>query len=158
MSLTPSSFSAIPAYTSVATRPVQTNSTVPSRVPYQQPSSDVQTIILPPIKAGQSQQIIIQPKMQSFWLTLTQTGCSVDPPRLPAFLLIPAVVLYLMSGQEQRLDQKMYSDFVGKLRQLMTLLLGERRLQGLGYPGIPEDQVRVVKVAIMRFSRFLPRS
>ena len=64
MSLTPSSFSAIPAYTSVATRPVQTNSTVPSRVPYQPPSSDVQTIILPPIKAGQSQQIIIQPKME----------------------------------------------------------------------------------------------
>ena len=63
-----------------------------------------------------------------------------------------------MSGQEQRLDQKMYSDFVGKLRQLMTLLLGERRLQGLGYPGIPEDQVRVVKVAIIRFSRCLPRS
>ena len=63
-----------------------------------------------------------------------------------------------MSGQEQRLDQKMYSDFVSKLRQLMTLLLGERRLQGLGYPGIPEDQVRVVKVAIMRFSRYLPRS
>ena len=63
-----------------------------------------------------------------------------------------------MSGQEQRLDQKMYSDFVSKLRQLMTLLLGERRLQGLGYPGIPEDQVRVVKVAIMRFSRCLPRS
>ena len=64
MSLTPSSFSAIPAYTSVSTKPVQTNSTLPSRVQYQPPSSDVQTIILPPIKAGQSQQIIIQPKME----------------------------------------------------------------------------------------------
>ena len=37
----------------------------------------------------------------------------------------------------------MHSDFLGKLRQLMTLLLGDRRLQGLGYPGIPEDQVMV---------------
>ena len=35
----------------------------------------------------------------------------------------------------------MHSDFLGKLRQLMTLLLGDRRLQGLGYPGLPEDQV-----------------
>ena len=37
----------------------------------------------------------------------------------------------------------MHLDFLGKLRQLMTLLLGDRRLQGLGYPGIPEDQVIV---------------
>ena len=38
----------------------------------------------------------------------------------------------------------MHSDFLGKLRQLMTLLLGDRRLQGLGYPGLPEDQVLVL--------------
>ena len=42
----------------------------------------------------------------------------------------------------------MHSDFLGKLRQLMTLLLGDRRLQGLGYPGIPEDQVMVEMVVI----------
>ena len=40
----------------------------------------------------------------------------------------------------------MHSDFLGKLRQLMTLLLGERRLQGLGYPGTPEDQVIVMHI------------
>ena len=44
----------------------------------------------------------------------------------------------------------MHSDFLGKLRQLMTLLLGERRLQGLGYPGIPEDQV-IVQMDAMVF-------
>ena len=43
----------------------------------------------------------------------------------------------------------MHSDFLGKLRQLMTLLLGDRRLQGLGYPGIPEDQVMVELVDIV---------
>ena len=43
--------------------------------------------------------------------------------------------------QEHVEDQRMHSDFLGKLRQLMTLLLGDRRLQGLGYPGLPEDQV-----------------
>ena len=32
----------------------------------------------------------------------------------------------------------------------MTLLLGDRRLQGLGYPGIPEDQV-IVKMVLMVF-------
>ena len=42
----------------------------------------------------------------------------------------------------------MHSDFLGKLRQLMTLLLGDRRLQGLGYPGIPEDQV-IVEMDVM---------
>ena len=44
----------------------------------------------------------------------------------------------------------MHSDFLGKLRQLMTLLLGDRRLQGLGYPGIPEDQV-IVEMDVMLF-------
>ena len=43
----------------------------------------------------------------------------------------------------------MHSDFLGKLRQLMTLLLGDRRLQGLGYPGVPEDQVMVVMVEMV---------
>ena len=67
----------------------------------------------------------------------------------------------------------MHSDFLGKLRQLMTLLLGDRRLQGLGYPGVPEDRVMVemvvidtvmniallVQVSIMvRYCRFLQRS
>ena len=42
----------------------------------------------------------------------------------------------------------MHSDFLGKLRQLMTLLLGDRRLQGLGYPGVPEDQVMEEMVVI----------
>ena len=46
--------------------------------------------------------------------------------------------------QEHVEDQRMHSDFLGKLRQLMTLLLGDRRLQGLGYPGLPEDQVHLL--------------
>ena len=56
--------------------------------------------------------------------------------------------MYLISEQEQREDKRMHSDFLGKLRQLMTLLLGDRRLQGLGYPGIPEDQV-IVEMDVM---------
>ena len=31
----------------------------------------------------------------------------------------------------------------------MTLLLGDRRLQGLGYPGLPEDQVNMVKMVLV---------
>ena len=31
----------------------------------------------------------------------------------------------------------------------MTLLLGDRRLQGLGYPGVPEDQVKMVKMVLV---------
>jgi len=76
-----------------------------------------------------------------------KAGSGMQEPEVAAFslpVMCPCQAarrLPPIPDQEQREDKRMHSDFLGKLRQLMTLLLGDRRLQGLGYPGVPEDQV-----------------